>query len=391
MNPCKNCKGDFGKENVRLMRIGQRTICPWLYVLPMKATAIHNTFIKSMETKEWNFILVNGDNGDGKSVYVNYLEHIADEKNYPIVHIEIKDDQIAQYSPAPYFTLQIFNNLRLPDGEILSWKIQEDEKTRKKVHGILEKDSATFEFWSSALTSVLLHITDDANEELKKMSLSWLKGEPKYVTELREMGIYDKTMKSLLNVPTDRALYFLKDLLNNLGYPGLIISVDEIERTAASESKLTRLKAKETLYILRDIINILTSRDSLPTKRGITQGLFVVYAISSFYLGYSGVAPRTDIDFAAMADRIGRPKVTLMDVPRLGTVLKNSASQIDISFDSLTDLENLAEKIITCYGQAMKKAITIGPKELAKELFDKTNTFLARANVMAMVKALDKM
>lgn len=391
MNPCKDCKGDFGKENVRLMRIGQRTICPRLYVLPMKATAIHDTFVKSMETKEWNFILVNGDNGDGKSVYVNYLEHIADENNYPIVHIEIKDDQIAQYSPAPYFTLQIFNNLRLPDGEILSWKIQEDEKTRKKVHGILEKDLATFEFWSSALTSVLLHITDDANEELKKMSLSWLKGEPKYVTELREMGIYDKTMKSLLNVPTDRTLYFLKDLLNNLGYPGLIISVDEIERTAASESKLTRLKAKETLYILRDIINILTSRDSLPTKRGITQGLFVVYAISSFYLGYSGVAPRTDIDFAAMADRIGRPKVTLMDVPRLGTVLKDSASQIDISFDSPTDLENLAEKVITCYGQTMKRTISIKPKDLADESFNKTSKYLARVNVMAMVKTLDKM
>ncbi|MBA7493342.1 hypothetical protein ES702_03900 [subsurface metagenome] len=391
MNPCKDCKGDFGKENVRLMRIGQRTICPWLYVLPMKATAIHDTFVKSMETKEWNFILVNGDNGDGKSVYVNYLEHIADEKNYPIVHIEIKDDQIAQYSPAPYFTLQIFNNLRLPDGVVLSWKIQEDEKIRKKVHGILEKDSATFEFWSSALTSVLLHITDDANEELKKMSLSWLKGEPKYVAELREMGIYDKTMKSLLNVPTDRALYFLKDLLNNLRYPGLIISVDEIERTAASESKLTRLKAKETLYILRDIINILTSRDSLPTKRGITQGLFVVYAISSFYLGYSGVAPRTDIDFAAMADRIGRPKVTLMDVPRLGTVLKDSASQIDISFDSPTDLENLAEKVITCYGQTMKKTISIKPKDLADESFNKTSKYLARANVMAMVNTLDKM
>jgi hypothetical protein len=95
------------------------------------------------------------------------------------------------------------------------------------------------------------------------------------------------------------------------------------------------------------------------------------------------------VDFAAQADRYGRPKVTLMDVPRLGTVLKNSASQIDISFDSMTDLENIAEKIITCYGQAMKKTITIGSKELAKESFDKTNTFLARTNVMAMVNILD--
>lgn len=384
---CKSCKGDLGIENVELMRKGMRTTCPWLYVLPKKAETLHNTFVESMKTKRWNFILVSGDNGEGKSVYIKFLEYSADELGYPIVHIEIKDDQIAQYGPGPYFTLQIFNNLRLPDGELLSWKILQDERTRKKVHQILEKDLATFEFWSPALTSALLHVTNDSNEVLKKMSLSWLKGEPKYVTELREMGIYDKTMKSLLNVPTDRALYLLKDLLNNLEYKGLIVSVDEIERVA----DLNRPKSIPTLSVLRDIINILTSHDSMPTKRGITQGLFVVYAISTFFLGYSGVIERSGVDFAAQADRYGRPKVTLMDVPRLGTVLKNSASQIDISFDSRTDLENLAEKIITCYGQAMKKTITIDPKELAKESFENTNTFLARTNVMAMIKTLDKL
>lgn len=387
MKPCKKCKGDFGIDNVELMRKGMRATCPWLYVLPKKAEALHNIFTESMKAKRWNFILVSGDNGDGKSVYIKFLEHIADEMGYPIVHIEIKDDQIARYGPAPYFTLQIFNNLRLPDEEVLSWKIRQDEKTRKKVHRILEKDSATFEFWNPALTSALLHVTDDSEEALRKMSLSWLKGEPKYVTELREMEIYDKTMKSLLNVPTDRTLYLLKDLLNNLGYHGLIVSVDEIERI----DYLNRPKSIPTLSVLRDMINILTSDDSMPTKRGITRGLFVIYAISTFFLGYSGVIERSGVDFAAQADRYSRPKVTLMDVPRLGTVLKDSAAQIDISFDSLIDLENLAEKIITCYGQAMKKTITVGPKELAKESFDKKSIFLARANVMTMVKTLDKL
>jgi len=387
MNPCKNCKGDLGIENVELMRKGMRTTCPWLYVLPKKAEKLHNTFVESMKTKRWNFILVSGYNGDGKSVYIKYLEHIADEMGYPIAHIEINERQIAQYGPAPYFTLQIFNNLRLPDGVVLSWKIQQDEKTRKKVHGILEKDLASFEFWSPAMTSALLHVTNDSNEELKKMSLSWLKGEPKYATELREMGIYDKTMKSLLNVPTDRALYLLKDLLNNLEYHGLIVSVDEIEKVA----DLNRPKSIPTLSVLRDIINILTSHDAMPTKRGITQGLFVVYAISTFFLAYSGVIERSGVDFAAQADKFGRPKVTLMDLPRLGNVLKDSASEIDISFDSPTDLENLAEKVITCYEQAMKKTISIKPKDLADESYNKTSEYLARNNVKAMLKILDKM
>jgi hypothetical protein len=384
MNPCENCKGQKPLENVGLMKKGMRTTCPFLYVLPKKAEAIHNTFVDNMKAKQWDFILVSGDNGDGKSVYINYLEHVADGMGYPIVHIEIKDDQIAQYGPAPYFTLQVFNNLRFPDGEMLFWKLQKDDKMKNRMRTVVEKDLATFEFWSPAVTSVLLHVTSDSNEQLKKMSLFWLKGEPKYVSELKEMGIYDKTMKSLLNVRTDRVLYLLKDLLNTLEYPGLIVSVDEIEKIA----DLNRPKSVPTLSVLRDIINILTSYNSMPTKRGITQGLFVVYAISTFFLGYSGVIKRSGVDFAAQADKYGRPKVTLMDVPRLGTVLKDSASQIDISFDSLADLENLAEKVMTCYKQATPESIQFEPRELAKQSFDRTNTFLARANVMAMVKLL---
>jgi hypothetical protein len=385
MNPCENCKGQKPLENVGLMRKGMRTTCPYLYVLPMKAGAIHNTFVDNMKAKQWDFILVSGDNGDGKSVYINYLEHVADGMGYPIVHVEIKDDQIAQYGPAPYFTLQVFNNLRFPDGEMLTWKLQKDDKMKNRIHTMLEKDLATFEFWSPALTSALLHATSDSNEHFKKMSLSWLKGEPKYVSELKEMGIYDKTMKSLLNVRTDRVFYLLKDLLNSLEYPGLIVSVDEVEKIA----DLNRPKSVPTLSVLRDIINILTSYNSMPTKRGITQGLFVVYAISTFFLGYSGVIERSGVDFAAQADKYGRPKVTLMDVPRLGTVLKDSASRIDISFDSLSDLENLAAKVLLCYKQATAKSIQLEPKQLAKLSFDRTNTFLARTNVMAMMKLMD--
>ncbi len=387
MIPCTACKGEFGIENVELMRKGMRTTCPQLYSLPSKAASLHQSFVDSMKAKRWNFILVSGDNGDGKSVYIKFLEHIADELGYPIVHIEIKDDQIAEYGPGPYFTLEIFNKLRLPDGELLSWKIRNDDRIRKKIHGILQKDMASFEFWSSALTAALMHLTENAESELGKMAMSWLKGEPKYLTELRDIGILDKTMKSVLNVPTDRALYFLKELLNHLGHPGLIVSVDEIERVA----DLNRPKSIPTLSVLRDIINILTSHDSMPAKRGITNGLFVVYGISTFFLGYSGILERSGVDFAAQADKYGRPKVTLMDVPRLGTVLKDSAAQIDISFDSLQDLEHLAERVIPCYSHAMRKtSVSVVSKDLAKASFDRTNKFSARANIMAMVKVLDK-
>ena len=129
----------------------------------------------------------------------------------------------------------------------------------------------------------------------------------------------------------------------------------------------------------------------MPTKRGITQGLFVIYAISTFFLGYSGIIERSGVDFAAQVDKYNRPKVTLMEVPRLGTVLKDSASQIDVSFDSTKDLENLAQKLIACYEQAMHREITLSPSELATESFNRTNQFLARSNVMSMIKILDNL
>ncbi len=385
MNCCGDCKGEQPQENVKLMKQGLRAVCPKIYVLPQKAQKTHDAFVENLKTHQWDFILVSGYNGDGKSAYINHLEHIADELNYPIVHLELKDDQIAKYGPTSYFTLQVFGNLRLPDGQMLSWKLQKDERFMKRIHRVIEKDLATYEFWSPALTSALLLLTGDSDTPERKMASSWMKGEPKYVSELKEMGIFDRTAKSLADVKTEGVLYLIKELLNSLEYPGLIVSVDEIEKVA----DLSRPKSLPTLSVLRDIINILVSNDSMPTKRGITRGLFVVYGISTFFLGYSGVIARSGVDFAAQADKYGRPKATLMDVPRLATVLKDSASEIDISFDSMTDLENLARNVIPCYSQATKKQIKSTPEELAKLAFDRTNTFMARDNVKAMVKVLE--
>jgi hypothetical protein len=376
------------QENIQLLRVGQRTICPELYVLPKNAKIVHDEFVENMVSADWGFILVRGENGAGKSVYMRYLEHIANDNDLAISHIEIDPKLVKQYGPASYFTLQMLENVRLPDGEMMLYKMSRDVEFRRKLHGIIEKHYADFDYYNPALTQALLLATDDteAQKELRKLAVSWLKGEPKYVAELKQMEILDRSMKSVLNVPTNKMLYLIKDLLQHTGPKGLLVSVDEIEKAG----ELPYMRGRETLSLMRDLINILTSEDSLPIRRGAMKGLFICYAISTFYLGYSGVIEVEGVDFRAQADQYGKPNVTIQEVPRLSTMLRESGSLVSADFSDLDDLEKIAEKIIKCYAHAKKQSISLDPHDLATEAFGRTNEYLARSNVMTMVKHLDR-
>jgi hypothetical protein len=377
----------IAKTNIAFLRVGARTTCPELYVLPKNAKIVHEEFVDNLTSGDWGFILVRGENGAGKSVYIRYLEYVANENDYAISHIEIDPKLIKQYGPAGYFTLQMMESVRLPDGEMMLYKLGRDEGFRRNLHGIIEKHFADFDYYSPALTQALLLATDDSteNDRLRKMSVSWLKGETKYVAELREMEIFDRAMKSVLNVPTNKMLYLIKDLLQYLGCKGLLVSVDEIEKAG----ELPYVKGREALSLVRDFINILTSEDSLPIKRGAMKGLFICYAISTFYLGYSGVVEVEGVDFRAQADQYGRPKVTIQEVPRLSTMLRESGSMVSADFSDIEDIEKIAAKVIPCYAHAKGQSISIDPKKLAKEAFNRTNEYLARSNVMTIVKYLD--
>jgi len=385
---CESCVKDEAKKNLQLLRMGQRTTCPRLYALPKGAEKLHEEFLESLKSGDWSFILVRGDNGAGKSVYLKYLEHYANSYGYAISHVEVDPEQIKLYGAPKYFSLQMFNTIRLPDGEIMLYRMLRDENFRDKVHSIVEKNLADFEFYSPAFAQVLLMATDSSSENKtsRTMATSWLKGEPKYVAELREMGVFDKTMKSILDVPTSKILYSMKDLIQHLGHKGLLVSIDEIEKAG----ELQVIKGRETLSVIRDLINILTSEDSLPLKRGTMKGLFIAYAISDFYLGYSGVIEVDGVDFKAAAEKYGTPNVTIQEMPRLSTMLRDSGAMISADFSSRDDLKAIANKIIPCYSYANSRSVTLTADELANKAFETTNEFLARTNVMAMMKILEK-
>ncbi len=386
---CKSCEKNNARHNIRLLRMGQRTTCPRLYALPIDAKSVHEEFLDNLKRGDWGFVLVRGDNGAGKSVYIRYLEHLANLEDYAISHIEVDPVLLRQYGPPKYFSLHMFNSIRLPGGEMLIYKMMKDEKFRKKLHSVVEKHFADFDYYSPALAQALLLATDGLrqNDELRKMAFSWLKGEPKYVIELRDMAIFDKTMKSILNVPTNKMLYTMKDLLSYIGCKGLLVSVDEIEKAG----ELPYIKGRETLSVIRDLINILTSEDSLPIARGTMKGLFIAYAISTFYLGYSGVIELGGVDFQAQADTYGKPKVTIQEMPRLSTMLRDSGAMVSADFSSMDDLKAIAKNMIPCYSSAKSRKISISNDELAKRSFNRTNNFLARTNVMTMVRILDKL
>lgn len=381
---------EVAQENIELLRSGMRTTLPALYALPSHAQIVHQNFVDRLEKYKWGFILVIGENGAGKSAYVKYIENIANNLDYSIFHTEVSEEQIKRYGAKRYFNKQIFEGLRLPDGETLLYKILKNEDFRRKMHQIIENKRIDFEFWSPALTAALLWATGDGSDFKssfnKKLATSWLRGEPRYVSELRNLEIYDRSTKSLLDVPTDKLIYFLRDLVSNLGCKGTLIVADEVERVG----NLTSVKGREALFILRDLINILTSEDSQPARRGILQGVFICYAISTFFLGYSGVLEVEGVDFGARANREGRPKVMIGDVPRLDTILKHSATMLDVELDA-GDLKTLAERIIPCYQRATDKYFSLSAEELAKRSFERTGRPLARPNVQEMIRILDSL
>lgn len=372
------------RDNLELIRGGMPVSLPQLYVLPTRATTVHENFLKRLEGGKWGFILVMGENRAGKSAYLKHVQTVALQKDYCIVSIEVDEQRIKTVGTSKYFNDVFFNKLRFPDGELFAYKFGSNESFRNKVRQLLENRRTDFEFYSVALTNALLFSSNPADAGKMNIARAWLRGEPQYVADLRLIEIYDRTARSLLDVPTANLLYFMKELVSGLGFPGLLVLVDEIERVGS----LSETKGRETLFVLRNLINALVSEESQAASRGILKGIFLCFAISTYYLGFSQVVEVDPVQFKARADREGRPKVLITDVPRLGLLLKQSATMVDVEVEE-KDLREIAERIIGCYARAYGRVITKKPEELCNDAIERTGGNLAGPNVQQMVKILD--
>lgn len=372
------------EENVELMRNGMAVNLPQLYALPSRASIVHENFVRRLKEGKWGFILVMGENRAGKSAYLKHVQSIALRYDYCIVNIELEEAEIKDYGSNNYFSRAFYNKLRLPDGQLFSHRFSQDEKFRKKVGKVIEERRSDFEHYSPPLTSALLFAATSNDTKLSALARAWLRGEPQYLADLREIEIFDRKARSLLDVLTANILYFMKELVSSLGYQGLFVLVDEVERAGS----LPAAKGKETLFILRNLINALVSEEAQLAKRGILNGIFLCFAISTYYLGFGQVIATDSVEFKARADREGRPKVLITDVPRLGNMLKQSATLVDVEVDE-EDLERIASKILKCYERVENKKFDKAPKQLVDEAMERTGGPLAGPNVQQMVKILD--
>ncbi len=359
--------------------------CPNLYVIPGKATGVHEKILERLSDGKWGFLLVQGENRGGKTAYLRELERAAVDERYAIVHIELDEEQIKRLGPNKYINKVIFENLRIGRGEIFHFKLASDGRYRAKVHQVIDSNYADFEFWSPSLTTALYNATSSESDDKRHLAMSWLRGEDFYIPDLREFGILDRTARSILHIPSNVILYFFVELFKRLDHRGTVVCIDEVERVAT----LTPIKGKETLNTLRNLINILVAQDALPQKRGIVDGLFMVFAVSTFYLGYSGILEVEGVDFKAQADRFGRPKVVLADIPRLYGVLKHNPFTIPVDFEAVEDLRSVAERILPHWEKARGKKGPVSAEELARAAFDETGAYTAGPNIQAMVKALE--
>jgi hypothetical protein len=372
-------------ENIELLRNGMPISLKELYVLPTRAKTVHDNFSQRMVMKKWGFLLVTGENRAGKSAYIKHLHRLATDQDFCIAHFEINENLIKSMGVAQYLNKQLFERLRFPTGDTLLHKLITDIPFQQKVHSLMEDKRRDFEFHSPALTSALSWSTQQVDESKNKLASSWLRGESLYVSDMREIEIFDRSTKSLLNVPTDKLIYFFKELVSNLGYSGILITLDEIERVGT----LSAAKGKETLFWLRNLIDALVSDESQPAKRGILDGIFLCFAISTFYLGFTQVIDIDPIAFQARVDREGRPKVLITDVPRLAMLLKHSATMVDVELEH-DDLVQLAERITGCYNRAFGSSLNCEPAKLAEESYNRTTTSIAGPNVQQIVHLLDE-
>jgi hypothetical protein len=373
-------------DQLELLRVGMPA--QDTYVLPRVARAQDQRFIQRLQNREWGFLLVYGDNGAGKSAYLRHMEAEALALNYAAIHAELNQDDVRRYGGSPWFSLVLLQQLRLPDGQLLRWRLENDVDFRAQLHALVDENRSTLSFWSPALCTILSWATQDSDVTRMQLAQSWLRGESLYVADLRTLDIYDSAMKSLLHVPPDRTVHFMNALVRYLGASGLLLSVDEVERAGY----LSPVRGREVLSSIRDLINVLVDDTAQPNQKGIVSGVFISFAISTFFLGYSNILRVDGVDFRAQAERVSRPKVSLGDVPRLARVLEHNAARLDTDLKDMQDLEQVADAVRLLYREANPDlaAMPMG-NELARIAFDRTGTYVAGPNIQEMIHYLDEL
>jgi hypothetical protein len=216
-----------------------------------------------------SFKLVVGTYGGGKTHFLYSVQGMAWNDNYVSSYIELKQDETPFHNLESVYKSIVANLLYRQSPEALfqgedrgieavirTWYYQKtrsipetatDEERQKLVKDIL---SAVGPFESTSWTNALKNAFSSINkkdDDSFNLIIQWLKGEKPPAAELKKFQINEKLDKTT-------AFKFIRCLirwLNQIGYTGLIILMDEAEQTPSMSTK----QREKLLNNLRELID----------------------------------------------------------------------------------------------------------------------------------------
>jgi hypothetical protein len=388
------------KEEIERLTRGMPTVAKGLYVWPNRQTeSAVEAFQERISGKKFGFLPVRGSVGAGKTRLLNEIKETLRTSKMAISNVYLKDaDEIRQMGIStfmPWVLIQNFGLMEEGHEEKLLSKM-EDENFRKKVRRILEdeqKYNRLFYHGSRHLAVVFDALTSE-EPALRRAARKWLEGyEPgsdddrgkEELKRMRELGL-ETSAKSVRILSTDKTLFFLRDLADELGYSPYLVIVDEIEKAGELPPKA----GKSFLSGIRDLINLLyATQHDLPEQ----DGLFVILSISNQYLDYAGIGGAVEEgEQATGREKFSRPKTDLRDVPRLHSVLSSIQAWADVTVEDRAVMVKIGEIIRDLYKVAHPgaKIDSVDIKSIVDGLYKATNELLPRQYVPRFVDACQK-
>lgn len=222
--------------------------------------------IKNATNGTGSAVFIVGENGKGKSKFVNHITSIArDELNNVISVFEIKNERFSGTGARELYS-RFINNLSLrtkPDGAALEtllqnfiMKVQEDMEDMDSAKSLIEQcsevvlkstEGAEINTAFAQVISLYINAVTSRNKTLRDYTLKWLRGEYQRVQDVHTD--FGHGVDIIIN---DRnAIAMIKNWIRLFSYLGMttIMAVDEIQRLA----KLDEAVARRNWDVIKDL------------------------------------------------------------------------------------------------------------------------------------------
>jgi hypothetical protein len=309
-----NCTKETAAQNFTNLDRGQPWECQALYAVPKQAEDMLAVVREEIQNRRSCFRVVTGEHGDGKTAMLRYIQRrIASECDICYSSILYEKDWIgSETSFNRAFLTRMVSAFALPDGRRIESLLVEDASFRERLDRVLYHtdgyDLGLATTWKDY--AVAMHKACGDNANVRRLAISFLKGEGLLPEERKELGVTKKNVWESNPTPTMNAMKFYSTLSRGLGYRGFLLTLDEIEQLGFLGFKTGRT----LLSRHRDFVNL---QDEVLKD----DGFHLFYSISRWYLEEAGILAGSP-EAAGMRVSTYRPKVKLSDVDRMDRIVR---------------------------------------------------------------------